>query len=320
MVHIPVLQKEVLQYLEPKPNENFIDCTIGEGGHTAVILEKTGHKGKILGIEADTELYQKLKSRMAEFPISNFQFSKRLILVNDNFVNLKEIVKREKFKSVSGILFDLGMSSWHLEESGRGFSFQKKEPLDMRYNPGNPLTAEKILNYWSEREIEKILREYGEEQLSQQIAKEIIELRKLRPIKNTFQLVEIIKKVVPLWYQHKKIHFATRTFQALRIAVNDELNNLKKALPQAVDILKDGGRLVVISFHSLEDRIVKNFFKNYIGITYVKLQILTKKPIRPGEEEIKINLRSRSAKLRAAIKLTSNKYEQRSNSQPTNFN
>ena len=320
MVHIPVLQKEVLQYLEPKPNENFIDCTIGEGGHTAAILEKTGHKGKILGIEADTELYQKLKSRMAEFPISNFQFSKRLILVNDNFVNLKEIVKREKFKSVSGILFDLGMSSWHLEESGRGFSFQKKEPLDMRYNPGNPLTAEKILNYWSEREIEKILREYGEEQLSQQIAKEIIELRKLRPIKNTFQLVEIIKKVVPLWYQHKKIHFATRTFQALRIAVNDELNNLKKALPQAVDILKDGGRLVVISFHSLEDRIVKNFFKNYIGITYVKLQILTKKPIRPGEEEIKINLRSRSAKLRAAIKLTSNKYEQRSNSQPTNFN
>ena len=320
MVHIPVLQKEVLQYLEPKPNENFIDCTIGEGGHTAAILEKTGPKGKILGIEADTELYQKLKSRMAEFPISNFQFSKRLILVNDNFVNLKEIVKREKFKSVSGILFDLGMSSWHLEESGRGFSFQKKEPLDMRYNPGNPLTAEKILNYWSEREIEKILREYGEEQLSQQIAKEIIELRKLRPIKNTFQLVEIIKKVVPLWYQHKKIHFATRTFQALRIAVNDELNNLKKALPQAVDILKDGGRLVVISFHSLEDRIVKNFFKNYIGITYVKLQILTKKPIRPGEEEIKINLRSRSAKLRAAIKLTSNKYEQRSNSQPTNFN
>lgn len=341
MVHISVLQKEVLQYLEPKPNENFIDCTIGEGGHTAAILEKTGHKGKILGIEADTELYQKLKSRMAEFPISNFQFSKRLILVNDNFVNLKEIVKREKFKSVSGILFDLGMSSWHLEESGRGFSFQKKEPLDMRYNPGNPLTplevnrakqkqkenrpltgltAEKILNYWSEREIEKILREYGEEQLSQQIAKEIIELRKLRPIKNTFQLVEIIKKVVPLWYQHKKIHFATRTFQALRIAVNDELNNLKKALPQAVDILKDGGRLVVISFHSLEDRIVKNFFKNYIGITYVKLQILTKKPIRPGEEEIKINLRSRSAKLRAAIKLTSNKYEQRSNSQPTNFN
>ena len=320
MVHIPVLQKEVLQYLEPKPNENFIDCTIGEGGHTAAILEKTGPKGKILGIEADTELYQKLKSRMAEFPISNFQFSKRLILVNDNFVNLKKIVKREKFKSVSGILFDLGMSSWHLEESGRGFSFQKKEPLDMRYNPGNPLTAEKILNYWSEREIEKILREYGEEQLSQQIAKEIIELRKLRPIKNTFQLVEIIKKVVPLWYQHKKIHFATRTFQALRIAVNDELNNLKKALPQAVDILKDGGRLVVISFHSLEDRIVKNFFKNYIGITYVKLQILTKKPIRPGEEEIKINLRSRSAKLRAAIKLTSNKYEQRSNSQPTNFN
>ncbi len=298
MIHIPVLQKEVIDYLNPGPNENFIDCTVGGGGHTAAILEKTSPKGKVLGIEVDTELYQKLKSRMAEFPISNFQFPKRLILVNDNFVNLKEIVEKEKFKNVSGILFDLGMSSWHLEESVRGFSFQRKESLDMRYNPQNPLTAENILNYYSKEEIEKILREYGEEQFARSIAKNIVEIRKLKPIQNTFQLVEIIKRATPAWYQRQK-HFAAKTFQALRIAVNDELNNLAKALPQALEILKPGGRLAVISFHSLEDRIVKNFLRDKFKQNSIK--ILTKKPIGPSEEEIKTNPRSRSAKIRAAI-------------------
>jgi len=290
-MHIPVLQKEVIKYLEPKPNENFIDCTIGEGGHTLAILEKNAPKGKVLGIELDPELYKKLLK-------SDFD---RLILVNDSFVNLKEITKKVKFRQVSGILFDLGMSSWHLEESGRGFSFLKNESLEMRYNPENSLTAEKIVNYWSKSEIEKILWEYGEEKFSRKIAENIINFRQLKPVKTTFQLVEIIKKAIPSWYQHKKIHFATRTFQALRIAVNDELNNLEKALPQATEILKPGGKIVIISFHSLEDRIVKNFFKN--KSEKGELKLLTKKPIRSTKEEIKINPRSRSAKLRAAEKL-----------------
>ncbi len=306
-IHVPVLQKEVLECLGPKPNQNFIDCTVGEGGHSLAILKKNAPKGKVLGVEWDLEIYQNLWKQ-------DFHgLETRLVLANDSFVNLKEIVKREDFKDVSGILFDLGMSSWHLEKSGRGFSFRKNEPLDMRYNPQNPLTAEKILNFWSKPAIEKILREYGEERFSKRIAEKIIEFRKLKPIKTTFQLVEIIKKAIPVWYQHKKIHFATRTFQSLRIAVNDELKNLQIALPQATEILEPGGRLAVISFHSLEDKIVKNFYRSRTGaqaelgrveggLESMDLKILTKKAIRPTKEEIINNPRSRSARLRAAIK------------------
>jgi len=313
MIHIPVLKKEVLEFLDPKPNENFIDCTIGSGGHAAAILKKNGPQGKLLGIELDSEIYRVVKDKMAEFPISlnsaritgskatgsYFQFSNRTTLINDSYTNLKEIVESCKFGPVHGILFDLGMSSWHIDESGKGFSFMRDEPLDMRYNQEGELTAEEIINKWPEREIEKILREYGEERFSRRIAQKIAEERK--PIKTTLQLVDIIRKAVPKKFQHQQIHYATRTFQALRIAVNDELNNLKKGLPQAVDILTRGGRLVVISFHSLEDRIVKNFFREKAkGET---LKILTKKSIKPTEQEIKINPRSRSAKLRAAIKI-----------------
>ena len=298
MTHIPVLQKEVIDYLDPKPNENFIDATIGEGGHTAAILEKNKPNGKVLGIEIDPEILEK------------FKFQDRLILVNDSYVNLKNIIEKYNFGPIKGILFDLGMSSWHLEESGRGFSFQKDEPLDMRYDESlkfkvqsSKLTAEEILNKWRGEELEKILREYGQERFAQGIAKKIIETRRIRPIKTTFQLVEIIKRATPSWYHHQRIHFATKTFQALRITVNNELENIKKGLEEALDVLGDGGRLVVISFHSLEDRIVKNFFstfaKGYEGQER-KIEILTKKPIRPSLEEIKTNKRSRSAKLRAA--------------------
>ncbi len=308
-MHIPVLQKEVLKYLDPKPNENFIDCTIGQAGHTLAIFKKNGPKGKVLGIDQDPKQIENCKLK-----IENFK--ERVILVCDNFVNLKKIVEREKFRQVFGILFDLGMSSWHLEKSGRGFSFQKDEPLIMRYdwkkNSKTPLlhsrriseknlTAEKIINQWPEKKIEKILREYGQERFAKRIAKKIIEERKIKEIKTTFQLVKIIKSATPIWYQRKKIHPATRTFQALRIAVNDELNNLEKALPQALEILEKGGRMVVISFHSLEDKIVKNFFKKKVKEKSIK--ILTPKPIRPSVEEIKINPRSRSAKLRAIKKI-----------------
>ncbi len=301
MVHTPVLQKEVLKYLDPKPNENFIDCTIGEAGYSLAILEKTAPKGKILGIDWNPEIIQNTK-----YKIQDTKYKDRVILVCDNFSNLKNIVERLSFRPVSGILFDLGMSSWHLEESGKGFSFLRKEFLDMRYNPENPQTAEKIINYWSKNDIEKILTEYGEEQFAKIIANEIIKTRKARPIKTTFELVEIIRKAVHGWYRRQKIHFATRTFQALRIAVNDELNNLKKVLPQTIDILKPGGRLVVISFHSLEDRIAKSFFSAFskgYGGQERKLEILTKKPVRPSTQELNYNPRSRSARLRAAIKI-----------------
>ena len=271
MIHVPVLQKEVIRYFDPKPNENFIDCTVGEGGHSYAILERIAPRGKVLGIDCQLRIKPK----------------ERLILAEDNFVNLKEVVEKNKFKQVSGVLLDLGMSSWHLEESGRGFSFQKREPLDMRYCVQNWLTAEKIVNYWPHQDIKRILLEYGEERRAERIAKKITETRKIRPIENTLQLRAIIGE---------SRGSLAQVFQALRIAVNDELNNLEKTLPQALEILEKGGRLAGISFHSLEDRIVKNFFKNQ------PLEMLTKKPITPSLAEIKSNPRSRSAKLRVIIK------------------
>ena len=289
MIHKPVLLKEVLEYLNPKTNQNFIDCTVGEGGYVEGILEKNGPDGKVLGIEADPEIYQKLRKQLSE----------RFIPVNDSYINLKTIVEKLDFKPISGILFDLGMSSWHLEASKRGFSFSKNEMLDMRYNPkSNPLTAEKIVNQWPEYEIRKILEEYGEEKFAKKIAKELIDERKVKPIRTTFQLVKIIKRAVSS--RKTKIHFATRTFQALRIAVNDELSNFEKALPQAIEVLAPEGTIVIISFHSLEDRIVKSFFKD---LSSKELKILTKKPVTASQKEIKVNLRSRSAKLRAAAKI-----------------
>lgn len=296
MIHKPVLVKEVIEYLDPKPNENFVDCTIGEGGHTAAILDKIKPNGRVLGIEWDAEIYEMTKSRIAE----------RLILVNDSYVNLKKIIEENNFNPVNGILLDLGMSTEQLLQSGRGFTFLKDEPLDMRYNAKIPnpndqipnLTAEKIVNEWPREEIEKILKEYGEEKFARKIAEKIIEQRKLKIIKTTFELVEIIKKAVPLKYQHGKISCATRTFQALRIAVNGELENIKNVLPDAISVLAKGGRLVVISFHSLEDRLVKNFFKEQSNF-----KILTKKPVMAKNEEASLNPASRSAKLRAIIKL-----------------
>ena len=299
MIHIPVLTREVLNCLDPKPNENFIDGTFDGGGHTEVLFQKNGPNGKILGIDADKEILNIATSKFQK----EIQ-EERLILVNDNFKNLKGIIEnncpgwKEK---VSGIIFDLGISLWHLEESGRGFSFKKNENLDMRYDKREGLTAQKIINSWPEREIEKILREYGEERYSRKIAGEIIRERKKKAILTTFDLINIVRKAVPRYYKKGYIHPATRTFQALRIAVNRELENLKEALPQSIEILKPKGKLIVVSFHSLEDRIVKFFFKKETQNNRIK--ILTKKPVRPSDEELKFNPRARSAKLRAAIKI-----------------
>jgi 16S rRNA (cytosine1402-N4)-methyltransferase len=294
MTHVPVLLKEVIDYLGPQANKNFIDATVGQGGHTAAILEKNKPKGKVLGIEMDPELYQKTKSYMTEFP-------NRLILINDSYTNLEKIVKKNDFKPVHGILFDLGMCSWHLEESGKGFSYLRDEPLDMRFNPKNDLTAAEIINFWDIEKIEEILKEFGEEKYARRISLAIKEARKKEKIVGTQQLVDILKRTLPKNYDKKRIHFATRTFQALRIAVNNELQIIESGIKQAIKILEPRGRIVVISFHSLEDRIAKNLFREKARIG--KLNILTKKPIGPCAEEIKNNLRSRSAKLRAAEKL-----------------
>ena len=288
-MHISVLPKEVLEYLDPQPNENFIDCTVGDAGHSSIILEKNKPQGKVLGIDYDKENIKRIKKKA---------FGERLVLACDNFANLKNIVKKHDFQPVAGILLDLGFSSRHLE-SNRGFSFQQDEPLIMRYSDKG-LTAAEIINQWPKEEIAKILKEYGEEGFSNQIAKEIFTRRRTKQIITTLELIEVIKKAVPDWYQHKKIHFATRTFQALRIAVNNELENLTQVLPQALEILDHNGKLAIISFHSLEDRIIKNFLKEKEKDNILK--ILTKKPVRALFEEIKFNPRSRSAKLRVGQK------------------
>ncbi|MEM3580241.1 MAG: 16S rRNA (cytosine(1402)-N(4))-methyltransferase RsmH [Candidatus Bathyarchaeia archaeon] len=292
-MHLPVMKDEVILFLDPKPGEDFVDCTVGLGGHALAVLERTGPSGRVLGLDADPVILERLKRR-----VEGTDYEKRLILVCGNFANLGDMVDRYAFRRVSGVLFDLGLSSWHLEGSGRGFSFLRNEPLDMRYNPENPLTAEVIVNLWSLRDIVKILRVYGQERFARRIAEEIV---RSRPLRTTVDLVMAVEKATPSWYHRGRIHFATKTFQALRIAVNNELQNLAKALPQALDILDKGGRLVVISFHSLEDRIVKNFLRQKDKEGAVK--ILTKKPVRPSKEEVEENPRARSARLRAALKL-----------------
>ena len=298
VVHIPVLLNEVIKYLNPKPGENFIDCTVGAGGHSLAILKKN-KPGKLLAIDCDNESLELFKSKIRN---SEFSFLHRLTLANDNFRNLKEIVEKYKFHPVNGILLDLGLSSWHIEESKKGFTFRKDEPLGMNFDNRSPSAAE-IINNFSEKSLEEIFSKYGEERYSRRIARRIIEKRKNKPIETTFQLRNIVGEVIPFSKTRRGNidRVLARIFQSLRIAVNDELENLKQGLKQSLEILEPGGRLIIISFHSLEDRIVKNFFRD----EKIKnsLKILTKKPIIADEEEVKNNPRSRSAKLRAAVKV-----------------
>jgi len=296
-MHFPVLLKETIEYLSPKPNQNFIDCTIGNGGHSLAILKETSPNGRLLGIDLSSEAIEATKLK-----IENEKLKKeRVILVNDNFVNLKKIVKKYNFQPVHGILLDLGLSTNLLEISGKGFSFQKNEFLDMRYGREGKTAAE-IINQSSQEYLEKIFKEYGEERFSSFIARQIVEVRRKKKIKKTGELSQVIIEAIKNKIHPKfRIKTLARIFQAIRIVVNDELENLKKALPQALEILLPGGRIVIISYHSLEDRIVKNFFRE--KGKEKKLKILNKKPIIPTREEIKINPRSRSAKLRAAEKL-----------------
>lgn len=312
MRHIPVLMDEVLDLLQLRVGMNIIDGTLGDAGHAEKILEKIGPEGKLLGIDADVEAVLRAKQYL-------YNFSNQVIFVRDNFVNLSKIVADNNFGPVNGILLDIGWSSPQFEERGRGFSFVKlEEKLDMRYSSGTGNgergTASKLVNNLSEDELEKIFREYGEEKLSKEIAEAIVGTR-LRPdgasarrgIETVGQLVEIILAVYRKKLKTDKevpwvggLHPATKIFQALRIAVNDELNVLEKVLPQAVEVLAPGGRLAVISFHSLEDRIVKHFFQKQNNRL---IKIITKKPIICGREEYEVNVRARSAKLRVVEKI-----------------
>lgn len=288
-MHIPVLLTETLAYLNPQSGQVFIDCTLGAAGHFREIANMIAPTGKILGIDVD----RKAIETALEKNIYN------AVIVQGNFKDLKNIAKKNGFSQVDGILMDLGFSSIELEEGGIGLSFQKDEPLDMRMDEYLEITAADIVNNSSQEELAEIFSKYGEEKYSKRIARAIVELRRENKLKSTFQLAEIIKQAAPARSRFGRIHPATRVFQALRIAVNNELENLKKALPQAFELLKPGGRLAAISFHSGEDRIVKNFFRDNKN----NFNILTKKPIVPSQEEIAENPRSRSGKMRAAEKI-----------------
>lgn len=294
---------ETLQALTVQPGGRYIDCTLGGGGHAAAILERSSPGGQFLGIEADPGALKIAATRLAPFENST-------LLVNDNFVNLKNICAQHGFMPVHGILFDLGLSTLQLE-SRRGFSFQTDAPLDMRVSPNQELTAADIINSLSESELANLLWRYGEEPDSRRIARMIVQSR---PIETTGELVRAIEKAAPGY--RGKIHPATRTFQALRIAVNHELENLSSALEQAVELLGYEGRLVVISYHSLEDRIVKQFMQREArgcicppGLPKCvcghkpTIRIINRKVIIPAPEEITLNPRARSAKLRCGERL-----------------
>ncbi len=289
MKHKSVLTKELMAIIQPESGKIYVDMTLGAAGHTKKLLEMSSPDGKVIAFDKDIEAIKNAE-KLKEI------YKDRLILINSDFSKLEEHLDRLGIDKVDGVIFDLGVSLDQLK-SDRGFSFNIDAPLDMRMDRNKPLTAETIVNHWDMEEIEKILRLYGEERFSKRIAKQIV---RTRPIKSTKQLAELVENAIPRNVS-TKIHPATRTFQALRIVVNDELESLQIGLKAAIKRLKVGGTVCVISFHSLEDRIVKQTFKNYKqkGI----LRVINKKPIRPSQEEIKNNRQARSARLRCALKI-----------------
>jgi len=292
-MHIPVLLNEVLGIFDPKPGENYIDATLGEGGHTKEIIKRVAPKGRVLGIDWDGQSLEHFKKDI------EFEGKERVVTMRGNYAGLKKYVEESGIRDVKGVLFDLGWSSIQLGEI-RGLSFNESdEDLDMRFEGDRGgESAREIINSYKEEDIANIIYEYGGERYSRRIAKAIVEARRKKKIRTVGDLVEILIQVLPHRYEGGRIHPATRTFQALRIYVNHELENIEKGLCAALEVLGVGGRIIVISFHSLEDRIIKNFFRG--EEQKGKLAILTKKPVCATREEILINNRARSAKLRAA--------------------
>lgn len=308
-MHIPVLVNEVISYLALQPGDKIIDCNVGAGGHAKKIIAKLGLSGRFLGIDRDAAALKIACDHLAP------QLT-RVKLVKDTFVNLSDVALANDFTEVDGILFDLGLSSMQLDSPGRGFSWRRDEPLDMRMDKSQGLTAAELIASSSEEDLVNIFSGYGEVRFAKSLANKIIAGRDKKPITTTGALEKIVWEVAPIRRGRSRIHPATQVFQALRIAVNDELKQLRKTLPQAVHLLRPGGRLLVISFHSLEDRIVKNFFRQESKDCIcdptlpvcrcqhqTTLKILTKKPVIPTASEIRANPRARSAKLRVAEKI-----------------
>ena len=297
--HIPVLMEEVMACLNCQPHQTYVDATLGGGGHALEILSRTSPDGRLIGVEWDEEAISEARKRLAPF-------GERVTLFRENFARLPELLRTENIDHVDGILLDLGLSSIQLEELERGFSFKGEGPLDMRMDRRRNQTAADLVNHLPLKDLEQILFEYGEERWARRIAKAIVFEREKSSIRTTDALRKIVHRAIPGRFRSWRIDPATRTFQAIRIAVNEELGNLKEILETGWKLLKNGGRMCVISFHSLEDRMVKEAFrrlgKSETGPSGQEavMRVITKKPVTPSEEECTKNPRSRSAKLRCA--------------------
>ncbi|MFG0216572.1 16S rRNA (cytosine(1402)-N(4))-methyltransferase RsmH [Brevibacillus porteri] len=307
--HVTVLMDEAVAGLNIRPGGIYVDCTLGGAGHSSLIASKLTEGGRLIAIDQDDWALDNARERLASY-------MDRVTLVKSNFRHIKDIVRDLGLAGVDGILFDLGVSSPQLDEGERGFSYNADAPLDMRMDQQAPLSAYDIINEWDEEEIAKIIWLYGEEKFSRRIARQIVQQRKKQPIQTTGELVELIKEGIPAAARRTGPHPAKRTFQAIRIAVNDELDAFKEAVVDAIEVLNPEGRVSVITFHSLEDRICKQIYQDFSkGCTCppafpictcgnkAVVKVITRKPILPSEEELEANKRARSAKLRVAEKL-----------------
>ncbi|MDI3546365.1 MAG: rRNA (cytosine1402-N4)-methyltransferase [Halanaerobiales bacterium] len=305
--HRPVLLEETINYLNCQKGGIYLDGTLGRGGHTEAILRKIDDRGTVIGIDRDMAAIKAVKKRLGGY--------KSLKLVHGNFIEIPVILAGLKIDRVDGMVFDLGVSSPQFDNPERGFSYRYDAPLDMRMNREQSLTAREIVNQYSREELTRIIKEYGEEKWASRIAQFIVDFRQKQPIETTFDLVEVIKAAIPAGARRMGGHPARRTFQALRIATNDELNQLEELITKAVPLLKPGGRICIISFHSLEDRIVKSSFRELakdcvcppdfpvcVCDHRALIKIITRRPVQPTKEEIETNPRARSAKLRVAEK------------------
>ncbi|GIW46646.1 MAG: ribosomal RNA small subunit methyltransferase H [Deltaproteobacteria bacterium] len=309
IVHKPVMVREVIEFLNPSPGGIYVDATLGLGGHTEAILKASGAKARVIGFDVDEQALSLAKKRLCAF-------SENVVFVNENFSRIEEVLKSLGIEEVDGVVADLGLSSFQLEGSKRGFSFLRDEPLDMRMDKRIGVTAFNLINELDFEELYNIFKTYGEERWARRIARCIIRYRSQKPIKTTLELAEIVSEAIPKRFHPRGIHPATRVFQALRIAVNKELENLEVFLRKAIPLLKRGGKIAVISFHSLEDRKVKNVFREFSlscicppGLPVCgcgrrgMLRVLTRSPVRPSSQEVSNNPRARSAKLRVGERI-----------------
>ncbi|MCY4131921.1 MAG: 16S rRNA (cytosine(1402)-N(4))-methyltransferase RsmH [Nitrospira sp.] len=290
MKHVPVLLDEVLTWLRPRKQGCYLDCTIGMGGTAEQILKVSAPDGILIGIDRDPQAIAHAQTRLQAY-------GSRIQLFCENFQRVKSVMNIANGERADGILFDLGVSSAQLDQPERGLSFQQDGPLDMRMNPTYGHTAEDLVNTLPETQLARIIHEFGEERYSRRIARAIVRVRRQSSLRSTLDLSRVIRESVPRSYRSGRLHPATRTFQAFRMAVNDELGSLQTGLDEAIDVLAPGGRLCVISFHSLEDRVVKQTFRR-LAQTPDQWTILTKKPVSPSLQERRANPRARSAKLR----------------------